>query len=1782
MKNNKKGGTSLKRPMHIRLLAFLMAVVMVISVMIIHNRNGKVEAADPITDETYLGQDGWLEEAHYTVYVPRTDITFTLPELPGDSMGDGDEVTVYVKKDGEGNITEWLLEDDKSGDCEAYTVMKYTTTSFAWSNNETTITSSTDKTSITATKTVTLMYMDGQTDITAALSVNQPAPDEEAIQIDVVTYAPQDITVDASVNITDPDNVSGDATTFNYGDFYYKIDDTDLLSASEMKTALSNMADGTYSIKKYITMPDNKDKVLYEAAPVQFTKNTQLVTSYSIVQGSAGGPEDGYNPEISFTGANPANDVMVSFETDSNATATANVGTADEFALTSVGNKHAFTIPGNALENNGKTKSYTVTLDDGAGMVQNVAVSVSYGNGAPKINAISFSGTYDTETGIYINNGHKKSDKVSKVISLTSGVSAGDASVSEVKLFMNDEEQPVTLESDGSINVEYNKDDLPDGKISFKIEAKSDYGLTATPVVGTVFKDMVDPVVGDVVLTQGESDTVIPDGGKLNCNKDAKITITASDAESGLSRIEVTDNAGFSANLSPDENGKVSFDILKEPEKNSSKTITYTITAVDKAGNVSEVKTKTVTFYNNKLNVDYEVLPGFNEETRFVQWKIQPDKTVAYIRFAVKSETPVNDFHVSIVKGDITAKDDDHCSSDGSGDGIYYFKYNLTYSNSITTDKILFYCTNTAGGTGKATVESIKIDILAPKTVSDPEFKKITGWTHNLILTGSIVEGDDGGPISQIKSATYSITNSVKDVTNKAIAIDSNGVGVINFEVPQSLDKKGTTVTFTLTDNALNTKTESYVFYVDNTPPKASLEIEGLKEKKEYLNKDPLIKYGGEDELSGLEEGKAFSLKINGTEYKNANGKTLSQIIGSINDSTRYTVELTVTDRAGKNTVIEKSFFVDVTGPDITVTKSKPGKYINSSVDVTVLVKDNNLDKNSISISASNGSGKKAKNIEFKLQREVDGDPNKYKFTIDGSKWNGLNRVTVSASDMSGNNTIDKKTSFVIDTKAPEITLQISKDGKNWKDYSVSDPSLEYIKFYPHIRAKVVDDNENEETETIEVACEPFKDTNSTSETIIGKSYSFEKSSAQGLYTITFFVEDKAGNVAKNVTEGAVDTNQMSIGFGLDFTAPKHNMYITSANPVNFERFNNTYKNLTGKFNKKYENYKYGQYYSGEVTIDLSAYDNSTNYNGEVTIMHKYRAPGESVATLYEDNEHVTFEGEADWEEDSDQHRKYKTITVDEAGDHEIWLKSSDHDDPNDGIGGCNTKEDTAHLFFTIDDTAPEVGLYLNGSPYNSDASNLYSSSVSTYASVTDNNIDYIVRNYTINPPGGSAITSSIDNYENASSELFETEADYTIDYTAYDRAGASNGPLSMVFRVDRTAPELTITGPGETTTNKSTVTFNLKEAFYSDMPAAKVTIYRRVDGIGEKEYESFDFNPNSANDSRSRTFDEDGEYRMEFTAEDKTGNSSKANYTFFQDADAPVITLGGVKNYDMTDTDVDLGVTVNETFYSTNNVKLTGTRTDIDGEKEILNFDNFPSNSSISTLRQVFTLDGIYDIKVTSKDKVGNESSQDIHFTIDKTNPLINELPIKDGEVLNKFTWDVDVDKLIKDLTVCEINIYIDGVLYDGVSEVADGVHVLKIEATDEMGNKSSEEINFTIDSIAPNIMISGVEDGQKVESAPTVNVSVQLDDDILSTVKLDGKDITVDGNEATFTVDKKGSHKIEATATDKAGNEASTSIEFVYGSSVNLMPVFIIAGILILLLIIGFIVYRMRKNQA
>ena len=283
---------------------------------------------------------------------------------------------------------------------------------------------------------------------------------------------------------------------------------------------------------------------------------------------------------------------------------------------------------------------------------------------------------------------------------------------------------------------------------------------------------------------------------------------------------------------------------------------------------------------------------------------------------------------------------------------------------------------------------------------------------------------------------------------------------------------------------------------------------------------------------------------------------------------------------------------------------------------------------------------------------------------------------------------------------------------------------------------------------------------------------------------------------------------------------------------------------------------------------------------------------------------------------------------------------------------------------------------------------------------------------------------------------------------------------------------------------------------------------------------------------------------------------------------------LSGVGNYDKTDKNVELMLTIDEDFYTSNKVTLKGTRTDIDGKKNEITFDDFaPNRSKVSELKELFDKDGIYDIEVTSSDKAGNKSTKKVHFTIDTTPPKIGDLSKYDKKMLREFKWDIDLNKLVTDLTVCEITLYLDGVEYDGVSPIEDGSHVLKVEAVDEMGHKSSKEVTFVLDSKGPNIIVSNVEDQDVFYEAKDIGVSVQLDEDMLDEVQLNGSAVTVTDNQATMKIDKKGDYTLTAKAHDEAGNESSIDMEFTYASEINLLLIGIIAGaVIVLLLLIRF----------
>ena len=155
-------------------------------------------------------------------------------------------------------------------------------------------------------------------------------------------------------------------------------------------------------------------------------------------------------------------------------------------------------------------------------------------------------------------------------------------------------------------------------------------------------------------------------------------------------------------------------------------------------------------------------------------------------------------------------------------------------------------------------------------------------------------------------------------------------------------------------------------------------------------------------------------------------------------------------------------------------------------------------------------------------------------------------------------------------------------------------------------------------------------------------------------------------------------------------------------------------------------------------------------------------------------------------------------------------------------------------------------------------------------------------------------------------------------------------------------------------------------------------------------------------------------------------------------------------------------------------------------------------------------------------------------------------------------------------------MTIYLDGTVYDGMANLTDGSHVLRVMATDELGNTSSKEVTFQLDQIAPNIIVTGIEDKQRIEEPVNISVSLQIDTDILDSVTLNDSPVTLDGNTANFKVDSAGDYKLVVKAHDEAENQAELEWTFTYGSKFNWWWIVAAGGGVLLLLIILLIIRR------
>ncbi len=801
------------------------------------------------------------------------------------------------------------------------------------------------------------------------------------------------------------------------------------------------------------------------------------------------------------------------------------------------------------------------------------------------------------------------------------------------------------------------------------------------------------------------------------------------------------------------------------------------------------------------------------------------------------------------------------------------------------------------------------------------------------------------------------------------------------------------------------------------------------------------------------------------------------------------------------------------------------GKYFNTDVFLDVAYFDYNI--SSVTVYDND--------IPVAVNWSTDGGYGRGTIAISSE---GYHEIKMSSTDKSGNTVTDSGFSavyFTIDKTEPVINPYL-----NGEVYT----SMTAYTYSALGEAVVVDENMDEDDFHI-TAIRELPD-GSTETTFYSGQYGIQYTQ-DGFYTIIYTATDKAGN-----------SSTFSYGFTVDTDSPVHNMYVLSDNPPKFSSYKNNYNNPVGVFDSRpsQESYEYGQYYGSDVSVELNVFDYNLDW-----------------VYVTDNGAEIT----PNWTWDGAYGKA--VVTLSSEGYHELKMWSKD-------LSG-NETEDTEvgqKVRLYVDKTSPSITTYVNSSLYTEGSGVRYlNTNASVSVSVNDANKDStdLVRTSKMTPPGGSS-SSQTDNI-GETTENYSTEADYEVTYVATDLAGNKSATRNVQFRVDKTPPQLSITGDGTSTAKSVAVSFGIKEAFYWDMTSAKYSIYKKAEGTAEALEKTVDFTPRSANDSQSYTITDDAEYRFEFSAEDKCGNKTEMKGTLIKDGTAPVIMLSGVSNYDKTDKNVTLNISVDEAFYSSNKVTLTGTRTDIDGKKTNIDFNQFVTNrTKISNLEQLFEEDGIYDITVTSTDKAGNTSSKSLHFTIDTTDPEIGDLSKYDGVKTNKFEWDIDLDDLVKDLTVCDISVYMDGSLYDGTSEISDGSHVLRVEAVDELGHKSFKEVTFVLDTKAPNIIISNVEDGDRLLESTDVTVTVEIDEDVLDTVSLNDKSVTVTDNKATLTINSKGKYRINATAHDEAGNTSSTEIEFSFGKQMNIKLIAIIAGAAILLLAILLVIIKRRRDNA
>ncbi|ECG8954686.1 Ig-like domain repeat protein [Salmonella enterica] len=930
--------------------------------------------------------------------------------------------------------------------------------------------------------------------------------------------------------------------------------------------------------------------------------------------------------------------------------------------------------------------------------------------------------------------------------------------------------------------------------------------------------------------------------------------------------------------------------------------------------------------------------------------------------------------------------------------------------------------------------------------------------------------------------------------------------GVWEYIWPTDLVENTYTLTVKATDVAGNTATETLNFIIDTTLSTPTITLDSADD-------------------SGTANDNKTNVKTPGFIIGGIDSDVTQVVVQVMRDGHSEEVELTQTN--GQWRFVPGSAWTDG-DYTLTVTVKDEAGNIRHSAPLTVTI-DTQITIDHIELVNDSGipDDNLTNNVRPHFQVTVPTDVNVVRLSIDGGKtwfnatqsatpgvWDytwladvgeGKHTLTVEATDKAGNKTT-QQLDFIIDTllSEPTIVLDSTDDSGTKGDHLTNVNKPTFLLGNIDADARYV---------TVEVQHGGTKEVLTATKDATGNwSVTPTGTWADGDYTLTVRVEDEAGNEKHSASLTVTVDTQITIDV----------IELVNDNGIPGD-------NMTNDAHPQFR-----------VTVPGDVNEVSLSIDGGVTWVKATQSATPGVWNY-------TWPG-----------------TVPD-GDYTLNVKATDN--------AGNTVTETLH--FTIDTTLSTPVIVLDSA----DDSGVHGDNMTNHTQPTFalQHIDDDAVRVTVSVEHGG-VTTTFDATKDAGGWTFTptgawADGDYTLSVSVEDKAGNTSHSASLTVTVDTQIAINNIELVNDSGIPDDNLTNNVRPHFQVTVPTDVNVVRLSIDG-GKTWFNATQSATPGVWDYTWLADVGEGKHTLTVEATDKAGNKTTQQLDFIIDTllSEPTIVLDST---DDSGTKGDNLTNVNKPTFLLGNIDADARYVTVEvqhgGTKEVLTATKGATGIWSVTPTGTWA-DGDYTLTVRVEDDAGNvKYSAPLTVTVDTQITIdVIELVNDNGIPGDNLTNDVRPHfRVTVPGDVNEVRLSIDGGNtwvratqgtagiwdYTWPKDVTDGLHTLTVEATDKAGNKTTQTLDFTIDTrlSTPTIAMDSRDDtgaiGDHITSVKRPGFTIgNIDADAHSVILRitqggNSQEVTLTqvGGQWRFTPDADwadGSYTLTVEVTDNAGN--------------------------------------------